>query len=75
MNVFVLPHGLARGSGSFWMMEKVFSKAGYYVLSVEYPSTTTTVSKLAQSWRSHAARNNETEKLEMDLTGEKPSRV
>lgn len=43
----VLLHGLARGSGSFWMMEKVLSKAGYYVLNVEYPSTTTTVSKLA----------------------------
>lgn len=43
----VLLHGLARGSGSFWLMEKVFAKQGYFVVNTEYPSTTATIAKLA----------------------------
>lgn len=43
----VLLHGLARGSGSFWLIEKVLSKRGYFVVNVEYPSTTTTIANLA----------------------------
>lgn len=43
----VLLHGLARGSGSFWLMEKVLSKQGYFVVNDEYPSTTATIAKLA----------------------------
>jgi triacylglycerol lipase len=43
----VLIHGLARGSGSFWLMEKVLSKRGYVVVNAEYPSTTGTIAKLA----------------------------
>ncbi len=43
----VLIHGLARGSGSFWLIEKVLSKRGYFVVNVEYPSTTTTIENLA----------------------------
>lgn len=43
----VLLHGLARGNGSFWLMEKVLSKQGYFVVNNDYPSTTVTIAKLA----------------------------
>lgn len=43
----VLLHGLARGSGSFWLVEKVLSGRGQFVVNVEYPSTTTTIANLA----------------------------
>jgi Predicted acetyltransferases and hydrolases with the alpha/beta hydrolase fold len=43
----VLLHGLARGSGSFWLVEKVLSKRGYFVVNAGYPSTTATIADLA----------------------------
>jgi pimeloyl-ACP methyl ester carboxylesterase len=59
----VLLHGLARGSGSFWLVEKALRKQGYVVVNADYPSTTTTIAHLANyvgvavekcgSWRTH----------------------
>ncbi len=48
----VLFHGLARGSGSFWLVEKMLSKRGYVVVNVEYPSATSTINPPR---RSHGA--------------------
>ncbi|MDO3444990.1 alpha/beta fold hydrolase [Agrobacterium sp. V1] len=42
----VLVHGLARGTGSFWLIDKALSRQGYQVVSAEYPSTTAKVSEL-----------------------------
>lgn len=43
----VLLHGLARGSGSFWLVEKALKKQGYLVVNAKYPSTTATIAHLA----------------------------
>lgn len=43
----VLLHGLARGKGSFWLVEKALRKQGYAVVNVNYPSTTATIAHLA----------------------------
>lgn len=43
----VLVHGLARGSGSFWLVDKVLKKRGYTVVNVEYPSTKASIADLA----------------------------
>lgn len=43
----VLVHGLARGAGTFWLMEKTLSRQGYQVEIAEYPSTTAKISELA----------------------------
>lgn len=43
----VLLHGLARGKGSFWLVEKALEKQGYAVVNVDYPSTTATIAHLA----------------------------
>lgn len=44
----ILLHGLARGSGSFWLLEKALSREGYLVLNSEYPSTTAKISELVE---------------------------
>lgn len=43
----VLLHGLARGSGSLWLIEKVLAAKGYHVVNRDYPSTTATIAELA----------------------------
>lgn len=43
----VLMHGLARGSGSFWLVEKVLDTQGYFVVNRDYPSTSGTIAELA----------------------------
>jgi len=43
----VLVHGLARGSGSFWLVEKFLRKKGYAVVNVQYPSTKASIDDLA----------------------------
>ena len=43
----ILVHGLARGSGSFWLLEKTLAQRGYHVVNAEYPSTTAKISELA----------------------------
>lgn len=43
----VLVHGLARGAGSFWLLEKALARRGYHVVNAEYPSTTAKISELA----------------------------
>lgn len=43
----VLVHGLARGSGSLRLVEKVLARRGYLVINNEYPSTRATISELA----------------------------
>lgn len=43
----VLMHGLARGSGSFWLVEKVLDAQGYFVVNRDYPSTSATIAELA----------------------------
>ena len=43
----VLMHGLARGSGSLWLVEKLLAARGYHVVNRDYPSTTATVATLA----------------------------
>lgn len=43
----VLLHGLARGSGSFWLVEKALAARGYAVVNAEYPSTTASIANLA----------------------------
>ncbi len=42
----VLLHGLARGSGSFRLVESVLKKRGYTVVNGEYPSTTAGIAAL-----------------------------
>ncbi len=44
----ILLHGLARGSGSLWLIEKALSRDGYHVVNGEYPSTTAKVSQLVE---------------------------
>lgn len=44
----ILLHGLARGSGSFWLVESVLKKRGDMVVNVEYPSTTASIATLAE---------------------------
>lgn len=43
----VLMHGLARGSGSLWLVEKLLIARGYHVVNRDYPSTTATIAALA----------------------------
>ena len=43
----VLVHGLARRSGSFWLMERVLSRLGYVVINETYPSTAAPIAVLA----------------------------
>ncbi|MDI6025914.1 alpha/beta fold hydrolase [Corticibacterium sp. UT-5YL-CI-8] len=43
----MLLHGLARGSGSFWLMEKTLTRRGFEVVNVAYPSTTASIANLA----------------------------
>lgn len=43
----VLLHGLARGSGSFWLIQKVLSGRGYFVVNPDYPSTSAPIAMLA----------------------------
>ena len=43
----VLMHGLARGSGSLWLVEKLLAAKGYHVVNRDYPSTTDTIAALA----------------------------
>lgn len=43
----VLLHGLARGSGSFWLVEMLLKRRGYSVVNVEYPSTKASIADLA----------------------------
>jgi pimeloyl-ACP methyl ester carboxylesterase len=42
----VLLHGLARGSGSFLLVEEVLERSGYVVVNADYPSTTATIADL-----------------------------
>lgn len=44
----ILLHGLARGSGSLWLIEKALRREGYHVVNGEYPSTTAKVSQLVE---------------------------
>lgn len=44
----VLLHGLARGSGSFRLVESVLKRRGYAVVNAEYPSTTANIAELAE---------------------------
>lgn len=44
----VLMHGLARGSGSFWLIERVLARRGFFVVNEEYPSTTASIADLAR---------------------------
>lgn len=44
----ILLHGLARGSGSLWLIEKALRRDGYHVVNSEYPSTTAKVSQLVE---------------------------
>lgn len=43
----VLMHGLARGSGSLWLVEKALARRGFVVINKGYPSTHATISELA----------------------------
>lgn len=43
----VLMHGLARGSGSLWLVEKVLARRGFVVINKAYPSRHATISELA----------------------------
>ena len=43
----VLVHGLARGSGSFWLIEKVLARRGFLVVNKAYPSTRAPIAELA----------------------------
>ncbi len=43
----VLVHGLARGSGSFWLMERSLLRLGYVVINETYPSTAASIAGLA----------------------------
>jgi len=43
----VLMHGLARGSGSLWLIEKVLRRRGFVVINKEYPSTRASIAELA----------------------------
>jgi pimeloyl-ACP methyl ester carboxylesterase len=43
----VLVHGLARGSGSFWLIEKVLARRGFLVVNRAYPSTRAPIHDLA----------------------------
>lgn len=43
----VLMHGLARGSGSLWLVEKLLAARGYHVVNRDYPSTSATIAELA----------------------------
>jgi pimeloyl-ACP methyl ester carboxylesterase len=40
-------HGLARGSGSLWLVEKLLASKDYHVVNRDYPSTTDTIAALA----------------------------
>ena len=42
----VLMHGLARGSGSFWLIESALKAQGYFVVNRDYPSTSATIAEL-----------------------------
>ncbi len=42
----VLLHGLARGDGSMWLIEKVLSGRGYLVINNGYPSTSAPIAAL-----------------------------
>ncbi|MGK6317102.1 esterase/lipase family protein [Neorhizobium sp. DT-125] len=44
----VLVHGLARGTGSFWLVEKTLTRKGYYVVNADYPSTTARIAELVE---------------------------
>ncbi len=43
----ILLHGLSRGDGSFWWMEKQLARAGYAVVNQQYPSTQKPIEALA----------------------------
>ena len=43
----VLMHGLARGNGSFWLIEKALARRGFVVVNEDYPSTTAPIAELA----------------------------
>ncbi|CCM79246.1 Acetyltransferases and hydrolases with the alpha/beta hydrolase fold-like protein (modular protein) [Rhizobium mesoamericanum STM3625] len=43
----VLMHGLARGNGSLWLVEKVLARRGFVVINEDYPSTTAPIAELA----------------------------
>ena len=43
----VLMHGLARGSGSFWLVEKVLTRQGFIAVNKGYPSTRAPIAELA----------------------------
>ena len=43
----ILLHGLARGHGSMEKMGSELAKEGYYVLNVDYPSTTASIEELS----------------------------
>lgn len=43
----ILVHGLARGSGSLWLVEEALARFGYHVVNVDYPSTAARISDLA----------------------------
>lgn len=42
----VLVHGLNRGDGSLFLIERLLSAAGYQVVSLDYPSRSTTIEEL-----------------------------
>ncbi|MGB6908002.1 MAG: alpha/beta fold hydrolase [Methyloceanibacter sp.] len=42
----VLVHGLNRGDGSLFLMERLLSAAGYQVVNLDYPSRSATIDKL-----------------------------
>ncbi|MDL2402547.1 alpha/beta fold hydrolase [Rhizobium mayense] len=44
----VLMHGLARGSGSFWLIEKVLARRGFLIVNRAYPSTRAPIAELAR---------------------------
>jgi triacylglycerol lipase len=44
----VLVHGLGRGDGSFFLMERLLSAAGYQVVNLEYPSRSATIEELVR---------------------------
>jgi hypothetical protein len=43
----VLMHGLARGSGSFWLVETILTAKGYHVVNRDHPSTRDTIAGLS----------------------------
>ncbi|AYG62633.1 alpha/beta fold hydrolase [Rhizobium jaguaris] len=44
----VLVHGLARGSGSFWLIEKMLERRGFLIVNRAYPSTRAPIAELAR---------------------------